>query len=181
MVTCLLVVLAAGCAEPVTYTPTQTDKWVRQCGGRLIADAATFWRELDPSLDQAAVQRQVENFLAVEGRLLTMQVIEDQGGRPVGLGLRPSFWDHTLVAPQRRATLQADTLALIHRVSCALGLVPADEWTAADTSMLHDWFGPAFGELQLAAHHAPCTGAWRRVLTTWVDREALAWPPPSLP
>jgi hypothetical protein len=124
--TCVLV--AVGCSRPQHFTEAQAVKWVRDVGDRLVFDAKAFYESIPADMPEARLANRIAVFLAAESRFLTLQLVEDAEGRPVGLVLRPSFWDR-VVAPQPRIeALKRQSRLLVAQVLVALGVQrPANE------------------------------------------------------
>lgn len=171
---CLTLVMLAGCRQQPSYTSAQTAKWVRQCGGQLIADAKAFYDSTSADLSEGELEQRIEGFYATAGRLLTLKTQLDAEGRPVGLELRPNFWDNTQVSVEQRQQWQRDTRRLVAGIEVSLGLrLPAE--VQGSSQMLQSWLGDAAFRLDMENLQVPFTLALRRVQDPFLGRKDLNW------
>ncbi|MCH2137795.1 MAG: hypothetical protein MK074_01935 [Phycisphaerales bacterium] len=175
-----MVCMLWSCDAPRAYPPEEALKWVRQCGGQLIADANAAWAALPESASAQDIRVRQEAFHAAAGRLLTLQVRLDEEGRPVGLQLRPAFWDNATfdASPQvdiaKRLALRQATLNLVRRVDVALGF--AAPTGSADHAMLDGWLGEGASRINYATP-GPWTMQLRAMGANFTSCDAFDWPP----
>ena len=162
----LMSLLSMGCGGPQHFTEDQAVKWVRDVGDRLVFDARAFYESIPADMPDGQLANRVAVFLAAESRLLTLQLEEDGDGRPIGLVLRPLFWDH-VVAPQSRIELlKGESRLLVAQVLVALGVQRAA--TAREGRPLEDAIAGKVTMQTLRASPLP--------MTTMLRRHGVAFP-----
>jgi hypothetical protein len=172
----MLLCLSA-CSEPRSFSQADAAKWVRQCGGRLLADAEAFYDSIPTDMPREQVLLRAQAFLAAESSILTLALKEGDDGQPVGLGLRPEFWNN-IVAPEAvKVQWRNDTMLLVSQVLVATGIEVPDSWSAASAAPLRTSLGEAFDTIASQQLIAPWTATLRTHQRAFPSKQLFNWPP----
>ncbi|MCH2134977.1 MAG: hypothetical protein MK101_00170 [Phycisphaerales bacterium] len=167
--------IVGACERPQRFSGAQAKKWVQQCGGRLIADAAVFYESITPEMSAEEIRHRIEAFLAAESSLLTLSLVEDEQGRPVGLALREQFWGR-IVAPEAvKMQWRSQTQLLVKQVLVAAGIELPLDWNSAAAAPLKAWLGEAFPQIASPSTVAPFTARLKALRSSFATKEDFGW------
>jgi len=167
----------SGCSEARSFSQAEADKWVRQCGGRLLADAAEFYVSIPTDMPREQVLLRTQAFLAAESSILTLALKEDDDGRPVGLELREAFWNNIVAPESVKMQWRNDTMLLVKQVLVATGIEVPGSWSSASAAPLRANLGDAFTSVVGQRLSPPWTARLRVLQPGFPPKQLFSWPP----